>query len=101
MSAEINYTRRVALFASLTFPDLAIVFSQPAGCAPDDSYNPVGYVRASDWQDVEFAPITVASEQIVHALNEQRRAIVAESSKKLEQIDGQIVKAMATMPVKS
>jgi len=37
---------------------------------------------------------------MVKALNTERRAIVAESAKKLEDIDGRIIQAMAA-PVKS
>jgi len=100
VSADILFKRRVALFQSLKFIDVCIVFQQPP-TETDATYRPQpGYVRISEWTDVDFAPLAIDGQEMVKALNTERRAIVAESAKKLEDIDGRIIQAMAA-PVKS
>lgn len=100
MSAD-SFKRRVALFQSLKFLDVCIVFQQSKHETDATFTAPIGYVRISEWMEAEFAPVvTDQSQAIVAALNNERRALVAESNKKLDDIDGRIILAMAA-PVKS
>jgi hypothetical protein len=90
------YRRRVALFESSTFPGVAIVFSQTHG--DDDNAKPLsGYMRISEWVDVDFNPSSEAdrSQLRVNALMDEKRRIQADAAKKMEDIDTRIVKAMA------
>lgn len=97
MSSPFPFTRIAALFQSLTFPDSAVVFT--LGPNDNESYTVPGYVRVSDWQAVDFKPLEQDhSKAVVSALMAEKRAIEAEYLKKLDGVEGRIIRAMAVAP---
>lgn len=96
MSA-VNFTRRCALFENISFPGVALVYSQTHGDKDDAAGFGSNYVRVSDWVDVQFTPVQADKAQsVVQALTAQRREIEAKAAKEINEIDGRIIRAMAT-----
>lgn len=100
MSAPFTFTRRCALFQSLTFPDCGVVFTQAAGAPQDDNYTVPGYVRVSEWQDTTYKPLDQDhSKAVVDALLAERREVETNYVAKINDIDGRVIRAMAAAPV--
>lgn len=97
MPAPFTFTRVAALFQSLTFPESAVVFTM--GPHDNETLSIPGYVRVSEWVAVEFKPLDQDhSKAVVDALQDQKRALEAEYVKKLDDVDGKIIRAMAFAP---
>jgi hypothetical protein len=83
-----DFTMRVAMFRESKW-DFRTTFHQHAGQNDENYHPPSGYVRVSDWVDVEFKPLTpeeVAGGELI-ALNQLRAETVNEFKRKLDDID--------------
>lgn len=94
-ASDATFRRHAAMFESLAFPGMHILFTQVGGETDATHKAPVGYVRSSEWVWVDLPSIQVLNSDRLEALSAERRQVEADSAKRLHEIDGRIVQAMA------
>ena len=84
-----NRTKRVALFWNVEMSFEGIL-AQHEGMENDD-WTIEGYVRRSEWVDVDFKPLTrgAMAESALAAIAAKRAEVVEEFTRKLAQLDEQ------------
>src|SRR4051812_31587780 len=92
---------QIALFQSIDSPQYVSVWNAPVGIysskEPDLKYCPAGYVRVSEWIEVEFPPLEsaeVIAAQVAE-VNKMREKVVAEFTAKLSGIDAYLANLRA------